>query len=47
MTARNDPTHPPNKTENEQKFNGLLDDIRYALMDYQVCTPKLARSQYI
>ena len=40
MTTRSDPTDPPNKTENEQKLNGLLEDIRYALMDYQVRTPK-------
>jgi len=30
--------------ENSQKLNGLVEDIRYALMDYQVRTPKtLAR----
>jgi len=29
------------KTENAQKLNGLVRDIRYALMDYQVCFPKL------
>ena len=26
--------------ENAQKVNGLVQDIRYALMDYQVCSPK-------
>ena len=40
MTTCNDPTDPPKKTKNEQKLNNLLGDIRYALMDYQVCTPK-------
>ena len=25
--------------ENAQKFNGLVEDIRYAFVDYQVCTP--------
>ena len=40
MTTRSDPTDPPNKTENEQKLNGLLEDIRYAFVDYQVRTRK-------
>jgi len=26
--------------ENAQKLNGLVEDIRGALMDYQVCAPK-------
>jgi len=26
--------------ENAQKLNGLVEDIRYALMDYQVCSSK-------
>jgi len=26
------------KPENAQKLNDLVQDIRYALMDYQVCT---------
>ena len=26
--------------ENAQRLNGLVEDLRYALMDYQVCTPK-------
>jgi len=28
------------KTENAQKLNGLVQDIRYTLMDYQVGSPK-------
>jgi len=28
------------KPENAQKLNGLVQDIRYALMDYQVCSPR-------
>jgi len=28
------------KPENAQKLNGLVQDIRYALVDYQVCSPK-------
>ena len=26
--------------ENVQKLNDLVEDIRYVLMDYQVCPPK-------
>ena len=49
MTTHNDPTNPPKKTENEEKLNGLLEDIRCALMDYQVCTPRdsLSMSMYL
>jgi len=28
------------KPENAQKLNGLVQDIRCALVDYQVCSPK-------
>jgi len=27
-------------SENVQKLDGLVQDTRYALMDYQVCSPK-------
>ena len=27
-----------NNHENAQRLNGLVEEIRYALMDYQVCT---------
>lgn len=40
MATPNDPAQPPKKSENEQKLDSLLEDIRYALMDYQVRTPK-------
>ena len=26
-------------TENAQRINGLVEDIRHAMMDYQVCAP--------
>ena len=26
--------------KNAQKFNDLVEDIRYAFMEYQVCTPR-------
>jgi hypothetical protein len=29
-----------NSTESEQKLNDLVEDIRDALMGYQVCSPK-------
>ena len=29
-----------NDPENAQRLNGLVEDVRYALMDYQVCIPK-------
>jgi len=29
-----------NDPENAQKLDGLVQDIRYALMEYQVCSPK-------
>lgn len=29
-----------NNVENAQKLNGLVDDIREAVLDYQVCAPK-------
>ena len=38
-TTRKDLPGFLNNPENAQKLNGLVEDIRYALMDYQVCTP--------
>jgi len=40
MTTREDLAFFLKKPENAQKLNGLVQDIRYAVMDYQVCTPK-------
>ena len=40
MTTRNDLAGFLNDSENAQRLNGLVEDIRYALMDYQVCIPK-------
>lgn len=37
MTAENDLTHFLKNPENALEFNGLVEDIRGALMDYQVC----------
>jgi len=38
MAARNDLANFLENPENAQKLNGLVEDIRYALIDYQVCT---------
>jgi len=35
-----------NNPENAQKVDALVDDIRYALMDYQVCTTCQTCSHY-
>ena len=40
VTIQEDLTHFFNDPENAQRLNGLVEDIHYALMDYQVCTPK-------
>jgi len=40
MTKQKDPALFLKTPENAQKVNGLVQDIRYALMDYQVCSPK-------
>jgi len=36
-----------NDPENAQRLNSLVEDIRYALMDYQVCTPNKPHSHSI
>jgi len=38
ITTKKDLALSLKKPENAQKFNDLVQDIRYALMDYQVCT---------
>ena len=38
MTARKGLTDSLDNPENVQQLNGLVEDVRYALMDYQVCT---------
>ena len=40
MTTRNDLADFLNNPENAQWLNVLVEDTRYALMDYQVWTPK-------
>ena len=40
MTARSDLADFLDSPENAQKFNGLVEDIRHALIDYHVCAPE-------
>jgi hypothetical protein len=40
MTARENFARFLKNPQNAQKLNGLVEDIRYALMDYRVCIPK-------
>ena len=40
VTTQNDLTDFLNDPGNVQRLNGLVEDIRYALMNYQVCIPK-------
>jgi len=40
MTTQKDLARFLQNPENSQKLNGLVEDIRYALIDYQVRTPK-------
>jgi len=40
MTIQKDIAQFLNNTENAQKLNDLVDDIREAVMDYQVRIPK-------
>jgi len=39
MTTQEDLALFLKNPENAQKVNGLVEDIRYTLIDYQVCTP--------
>jgi hypothetical protein len=45
MTTQKDIAQFLNNTENAQKLNDLVDDIREAVMDYQVRTPQRTGSQ--
>ena len=40
IKTRSDLADFVNDPENAQRLNGLVEDIRYAFTDYQVCTPK-------
>jgi len=40
MTSQKDFSHFLNNPENAQNVNGLVEDVRYALIDYQVHIPK-------
>lgn len=40
MTTQEDLVHFLNNTKNLKELNDLVEDIRCALMDYQVCTTR-------
>ena len=40
MATQKDIAQALNNAGNAQKLNDLVDDIREAVMDYQVCTPE-------
>ena len=40
ITTRNDLADFLSNPENAQRIDCLVEDIRYALMEYQVCVPK-------
>ena len=40
MATRKDLIDFLNNSKNAQNLNGLVEDIRHALMDYRVCIPK-------
>ena len=42
MTSQNDFVDSLNNPENVQSVDDLVEDIRYALVDYQVCTTSQA-----
>jgi len=45
ITAREDLAGFLDNPENARKLNGLVEGIRYALMDYQVRTPRIPTLQ--
>lgn len=47
MITRGDPAYFLDSPENTWKLNDLVEGIRDALIDYQVCTPKRARFHHI
>ena len=40
VMTRNDLADFLNDSENTQRLDGLVEDVRYALIDYQVSTPE-------
>ena len=47
MTVREDLVGFLGNGENARNLNGLVEDIRYALIDYQVRAPKRATLPYL
>ena len=47
MTARENLSDFLNDPENAQELNFRVEDVRYALLDYQVCPPEDSLSSYL
>jgi len=47
MTSQEDLADLLKNPENAQKVNGLVEDVRYALISYQVRTPKHSLASYL
>ena len=47
MTIQNDLVGFLNNPENVQRVDDLVEDIHYALVDYQVCTSTQAHPHYL
>ena len=47
MTTQNNLMDFLNDQENSQRLNGLVEDIRYSLINYRVCTLKHSLSSYL
>ena len=47
LTTQNNLVDFLNDQENAQRLNSLVEDIRYALMDYQVCARKHSLTSYL
>ena len=47
MTTQNNLANFLKNPENAQELNGVVEDIRHTLMDYQVCTLKHSLSSYL
>jgi len=47
VTSQKDLSHFLKNPENAQKVNGLVEDVRHALMNYQVRTPGHSLASYL
>ena len=47
MTTQEDFADSLKDPENAQRLNNLVEDVRYALMDYRVCVPRDMLQMYL